>query len=560
MRSKCLIPILSVFLLASLLYLSTRYQYWYTMDINVNYLNSRFQHSIKFMPDLSDWKKVWLRFIDPDPYTDSQDISDIENEMGQYQFLDENSNTTIYRRFQLLNIPRAFFIHNPSEICLDMGWRYDFSSKYQNKSVDTISYANYDDEQNIHHNNDSFPSLYKNYLKFINDGNIEDNDYLFEKKFDDASQAQAKVNRRNHATNLHAKQHVNPNKQMSLLVGIFTRPKEFEERQNVRKIWASPFSAHLKSSYSKGATYTGSYLTFNNSRDEIVVCKIKTVFVLGIYEPQREEFNGTSTKMTTQKYKTGNRNFNWERREVQKAIDAESMIHGDIIQATFEENYSNLSYKTGALLNWASTHCNKAQFLLKLDLDIYARLDVLMSVLEKLTLPRIESEATRDRMVISDDLPSKNTFQPIISENSREKEVNPLDELMDFQKKLYCQVWMNVPTNREYGGKNYVDKEEYEPEYYPTFCSGWGYLMSPRLAGIFYNRSLESSAKPFPNEDVFWTGIIPEKVKGTGYENLNAYFKWTERYWGQTPYIFSSYLNMKHLRKLYFSNSYSYKK
>ncbi|CAK9297408.1 unnamed protein product [Gordionus sp. m RMFG-2023] len=496
MRGKRLITLLSVFMVASLLYSTTRYKQNIHDEIN-------------------------------------------NNERNRYQFLDENSNTTIYPTFQLLNIPKAFFIHNPSELCSDMGWHYDFSSKFLNKSVDNYK-VNYKNERNNPPNDKTLSPLYQSYLKFINGGmsNREDQDYLLKEKLDPASQSD--------------KQHTIPNKQMSLIIGIFTHPKEFEMRQNIRKIWTSPFSAHLKLSHSISDGYLGSYLTFNNSHNEMVVCKIKTVFVLGIFEPQTEEFMSKSVNISKHEVERWNKNFNRERREVQKAIDAESMIHGDIIQATFVENYRNLSYKTGTLLKWASTHCNKAQFLLKLDIDIYAKLDILTSVLEKITSAGIESEANINKLIISNE--EENNYhikndENFFGDSNFEKEITSLAELMQFQKNLYCYVWEGVPTNRVYAHKNFVDKKEYKAEYYPKFCSGWGYLMSPQLAGILYNLSLESSTKPFPNEDVFWTGIIPKKIKGIYYKTLNSFYKLTDEDWGEIPYIFSSDSDIKHLKK-----------
>ncbi|CAK9297393.1 unnamed protein product [Gordionus sp. m RMFG-2023] len=544
MRDKRFIPILSVFMMSTLLYLTMLYQHWYTTEVNIAYKKYRFRNPDKSNP------LDGIKYIYSDPYTDIKNIHDEinENEKSQYQFLDENSNTTNYPRFQLLNIPKAFFIHNPSEMCSDMGWHYDFSSKFLNKSVDNYK-IKYKNERNNPPNDETLSPLYQSYLKFINDGmsNREDQDYLLKEKLDPASQL--------------GKQHTIPYKQMSLIIGIFTRPKEFEMRQNVRKIWASPFSAHLKSSYSISDGYIGSYLTFNNSHNEMVVCKIKTVFVLGIFEPQTEEFMSKSVNISKHEVERWNKNFNRERREVQKAINAESMIHGDIIQATFGENYRNLSYKTGALLKWVSIHCNKAQFLLKVDIDNYVRLDILMSVLEKITTVSIESAVNINKMVINNEKFSKNNSHNkndayIIGDNNIEKEITPLAELMEFQKNLYCYVWEGLSTNRVYGHKNFVDKEEYKAEYYPKFCSGWGYLMSPQLAGIFYNWSLESSTKPFPNEDVFWTGIIPKKIKGVHYKPLNSFYKWTDDDSGNIPYIFSFYSGIKHLRKLYYRNSH----
>ncbi|CAK9297406.1 unnamed protein product [Gordionus sp. m RMFG-2023] len=156
MRGKRLIPLLSVFMVASLLYSKTRYKQNIHDEIN-------------------------------------------DNERSRYQFLNKNSNTKIYPRFQLLNIPKAFFIHNPSELCSDMSWHYDFSFKFHDKFLDNYK-VNYKNERNNPPNDETLSPLYQSYLKFINGGmsNREDQDYLLKEKLDPASQSD--------------KQHTIPNK------------------------------------------------------------------------------------------------------------------------------------------------------------------------------------------------------------------------------------------------------------------------------------------------------------------------------------------------------------
>ncbi|CAK9294333.1 unnamed protein product [Gordionus sp. m RMFG-2023] len=500
MRLKLFLPILFVHLIAFMAYLTVKQNYMLSEDWKlVTKINlSRMRSIIEEKANLSD----------------------------RYEFLDENSNTTQHERFHLLDIPRAFFVHKPRELCSDMGWSYDFSSYHRGKShFDMINYTvgrpeKVDEETH---------SSYQAYLKFVNEGGGEkERDNLFQNKEDI------------------------PKKQMSLIIGIFTRPKEFGIRLNARKIWASPFSAHLKSSLSNDATYTGSYLNFIDSRNETVVCKIKTVFVLGLFEPGKDDFPGNSVNTSRQELEMWNNNIDRERRLVQKAIDAESRIHGDIVQATFEESYANLSYKTGALFKWASTHCDEAQLLLKLDLDVYARLDILMTLLEDMTSPIIESEANSTNEGLVRGEKHVNANQNTENGTATLK----FDDLMEFQKNIYGNVAIALSVARDPSNKNAVSKEDYEPDKYPPFCYGWGYIMSPRLAGIIYRTSVECCARPFHNEDAYWTGIIPDKRLAVGYKELNSYYKYDDYDWGKRPYVFSSYENLKTLRKLYFRNSH----
>ncbi|CAK9302995.1 unnamed protein product [Gordionus sp. m RMFG-2023] len=481
-------------------------------------------------------------------YYDNTELEEIRKR--PYEFLDENSNTSLYKRFPLLDIPKAFFIHNASELCSGMGWSYDFSS--YGKSSQTY-FSNTD--TNTRSTNSFITSLFQNYIKIINDGmNMSENREYFKDKYD--------IN----------DQYYKPIKQMSLIIGILSKPDDFEVRQKLRKIWASSISAYLKLSYSNRATYIGSYLTFNNSRNETVVCKVKAVFILGIFEPKMDISEEILAKMSKTKLDRWNNNCNKQRKEVQLAIDIESIVHGDIIQATFVESYKNLSYKTGALFKWVSTYCDNAQFLLKLDVDNYANLDVLMSVLENITSPSIEIAAnfTEDKILSSEHQPSsKNTLNSksrVIPKDNNDhnnlgKDTNRLtplvDDLMEFQRSFYCNVWDAMEVVREVDHPNFIDVKDFKEDMYPRYCSGMGYVLSPKLAGIIYQKSLECCLVPFPNEDAFWTGIIPNKTLSLNYTDLYSYYIYKESDWHGESYIFRYYgEDFSLLRKHYFLNTY----
>ncbi|XP_069188016.1 beta-1,3-galactosyltransferase 5 [Procambarus clarkii] len=54
----------------------------------------------------------------------------------------------------------------------------------------------------------------------------------------------------------------------------------------------------------------------------------------------------------------------------QAMLIEESEQHHDMIQANFIDSYVNLSYKTTALLTWATRHCPNTPFILKIDDDV----------------------------------------------------------------------------------------------------------------------------------------------------------------------------------------------
>ncbi|CAK9301720.1 unnamed protein product [Gordionus sp. m RMFG-2023] len=546
------------------------------MKVKIEYLKFHVDFA-EFRSGLEYWKKLYSSCNSTDTVNGDRCSNSVtgkqhhqynnreQNEgKSHYEFLDENSNTTLYKKFQLLNIPNAFFIHNASELCSNLSWSYDFSS-YFGKSATTSPIIDYMNKLNIA---DNVTSLYQTYLNIINDSANNFDEYnLFKYKLEKNS-LHTKVNRDKFSTskyisNIYGKP---PIKQMSLIIGLFTKPTDFEIRRNLRKIWESPLSVYFKSSYSTDANYTSSYFPLINSRNETVICKVKTVFILGIFEPKTVATVSKFSNISTEEIKRLDKNRDRERKEVQATINSESLVHGDIVQATFTENYTNLSYKTGALLKWVSTHCNKAQFLLKMDVDIYARLDILMSVLENITSANIESEAsfTDDKIVGSayqriskKYMPEK--IQVIHNKSNNDQNINEspvVDDLLAFQKSFYCKVWVKMPVLRNRRHKNLVDVKDFESNFYPKYCSGPAYIMSPRLAGILYRKSLECCAKPFPNEDAFWTGIIPNKTISLKYTNLDPYYEYGNKNWSEKNYIFANYYSMMLVKKLYFYDSY----
>ncbi|XP_064083139.1 UDP-GlcNAc:betaGal beta-1,3-N-acetylglucosaminyltransferase 7-like isoform X2 [Macrobrachium nipponense] len=54
----------------------------------------------------------------------------------------------------------------------------------------------------------------------------------------------------------------------------------------------------------------------------------------------------------------------------QLSLEEESHQHHDILQANFIDDYQNLTYKTTAILHWASTSCPNVPLLLKIDDDV----------------------------------------------------------------------------------------------------------------------------------------------------------------------------------------------
>lgn len=115
-----------------------------------------------------------------------------------------------------------------------------------------------------------------------------------------------------------------------ILVAVCSSIGNFEERQAVRKSWASP---------------------------ELTPAGVKVIFVLGSHQNQTL---------------------------YRKELTDESMHHGDILQMDFIDSYSNLTVKTLAALKfYTQEECNNVKFILKTDDDMYINLHVLKKTASK---------------------------------------------------------------------------------------------------------------------------------------------------------------------------------
>ncbi|KAK4294510.1 hypothetical protein Pmani_032872 [Petrolisthes manimaculis] len=102
---------------------------------------------------------------------------------------------------------------------------------------------------------------------------------------------------------------------------VITAPQNEEKRNFIRKTWGNP--------------------------DLYKRTKLKAVFVIG---------------------QVNNNNDN--KQQQQHKINQEHNKYNDIVQYNFIDSYNNLTYKSLALLTWATSRCNEVPFLLKVDDDV----------------------------------------------------------------------------------------------------------------------------------------------------------------------------------------------
>lgn len=165
----------------------------------------------------------------------------------------------------------------------------------------------------------------------------------------------------------------------------------------------------------------------------------------------------------------------------QNAIDNENARYNDIVQGDFFENYRNLTYKHLMGIRWAVSEC-QAQFIIKMDDDIVVDMYSLKEIID-----------------------------------SKEKtNFDILGYIFKFMRPI------RVKAN-----KWFVTKDEFALNTYPTFVSGWLYVIAFKSAKNILG-ALESE-RYFWIDDVFVTGVLAQKVN-LKMENAQEYFTTNPEY------------------------------
>ncbi|XP_037091053.1 beta-1,3-galactosyltransferase 1-like [Pollicipes pollicipes] len=141
------------------------------------------------------------------------------------------------------------------------------------------------------------------------------------------------------------------------------------------------------------------------------------------------------------------------------AIRAEAQEYGDILQEAFRDSYRNLTLKTMMGLRWTAEHCDKVNFVVKTDDDIYWNLPLLMSHLETFD----------DRRFITGCIKQYSAPEPISMSGAQ------------------------------------------APPGYPLFAAGAGYVLTGDLTADLYQAARR--IRLLPVEDVFITGFCAKMAQ-----------------------------------------------
>lgn len=198
-------------------------------------------------------------------------------------------------------------------------------------------------------------------------------------------------------------------KNVDLVIVIMSAPSHIEARTAIRQTWGH----------------------YGQRRD------VSLVFMLGL---------------------TGNKN-------IEKLLQQEQRLYGDIVRGRNVDSYSNLTLKTISSLEWVSMYCSGVKFMLKTDDDMFINVPLLLSFVYK---------HMNDRNVIFGNL---------------------------------AERWRPVRNKKS---KYYVSQAEYEPVVFPDFTTGPAYLLSSNVVNKLHKAVLDQ--KYLKLEDVFVTGIVANKL------------------------------------------------
>nr|XP_045594267.1 UDP-GalNAc:beta-1,3-N-acetylgalactosaminyltransferase 1-like [Procambarus clarkii] len=173
-------------------------------------------------------------------------------------------------------------------------------------------------------------------------------------------------------------------------------------------------------------------------------------------------------------------------------LKEESHRYHDIIQFSFLDTYNNFTFKILGALHWIINFCPTPVWVLKSDSDVLV-----------------------------------NTFE-------LNRFLKEYDEKTNYSRNHFiCRKTKNPsPPCRQtcQQVKWRVSLDEYPHKYYPAYCYGPGYIIPRRLVAHLYGAA--NKTHPFRMEDVYYTGLIPQKLKwSNAIDNIANRFPWRPRFW-----------------------------
>ncbi|XP_041462560.1 uncharacterized protein LOC121413702 [Lytechinus variegatus] len=162
--------------------------------------------------------------------------------------------------------------------------------------------------------------------------------------------------------------------------------------------------------------------------------------------------------------------------EMRYQLRQEDIKYGDLVRASFQESFQNLTLKVVLGLKWISENCRHTKYFYKGDEDMFVNFNNIISYIKGL-----ESQnrgETLTKFFVGSRMYSSIRFSP------------------------------NIPEHKGYKRYHVPDKM-YFGHFYPPYCSGGGYVLSAETVPDLYQESLRTS---LINVDDAFQGILTKRL------------------------------------------------
>nr|XP_027203520.1 putative UDP-GlcNAc:betaGal beta-1,3-N-acetylglucosaminyltransferase LOC100288842 [Dermatophagoides pteronyssinus] len=166
-------------------------------------------------------------------------------------------------------------------------------------------------------------------------------------------------------------------------------------------------------------------------------------------------------------------------RKIDEMIRQENDHFNDIIQWNYSEDYFRLTIKSMAIVRWASIYCPLAVNVFKVDADALINYDNFIEFCQKL----------------------KQNYQYNQQNNNAARFA------------IYGNLWNNTAVIRLQKNKFFTSFHDFPKKFYPLY-TGSAWLMNGRSSCLFiYLAAIQQSMPALLWEDIYITGIVPEKLE-----------------------------------------------
>ncbi|CAF0913355.1 unnamed protein product [Didymodactylos carnosus] len=222
-------------------------------------------------------------------------------------------------------------------------------------------------------------------------------------------------------------------------------------------------------------------------------------------------------------------------------IQLENQLFNDIVQVQLPQQYTLVTYRVMAILDWSARFCRQAKHIFKTDDDVFINSPLLIRYVSRLLYPQ-QSPIAQSTLSTS-----TNTTNSTSTTSTTSRSINSVSHsdalLKTFRPDLISIYGYKISQPRVIRDADDVVQQRYvvtEDEYrcsqYPDYLSGFGYLL-PKVARDAVLYAFYFDKHPFRISDVYITGILPDYLR----INRESMSEYNIRYLGSCETFFNNY-------------------